>query len=304
MRHFLGALVLLGYHLLLTFYIGSSQYDLDLCKEILDEKLEAYPDGAFYKFFKGRYHFVQGQVDDAIHWYTSSVESQDDWPQFHHICYWELYWATLYSRQWWKTLRYANLLLEESKWSKCMYAYHKAAVMCMVQGELTEEQRQEQIDLMRNTPKWRQRIAGKSLPMEKFASKKAERFLEQGNHLCLPALELIYVWNGFKILGQQYSLVEPIYVLVEETAKRLEQNKSSVKYYEDDLCLLNLLMGMCLKNMKSPLQAEECLKVVMSHAGKLKQDTYLVPYATFEYAQLLRDSGQVELAMQYLESAK
>lgn len=108
--------------------------------------------------------------------------------------------------------------------------------------------------IIRNVPAWKQRIAGKSVPMEKFAVRKAERFLSQDNHLCLPAIELIYVWNGFKILGQQYHLVEPIYVLIENTISKLEKHKDEVKFYNEDLCLLNLLMAMCLKHMKSPLQ--------------------------------------------------
>ena len=88
-------------------------------------------------------------MPEAIHWYSRSVSSQNDWPQFHHVCYWELYWATAFSRQWRRAAEYASLLLEESKWSRCMYAYQKAAVMCMVQGELSGEEREEQIELMR-----------------------------------------------------------------------------------------------------------------------------------------------------------
>ncbi len=78
----------------------------------------------------------------------------------------------------------------------------------------------------------KQRIAGKSLPMEKYAVRKAQRFLEQGNNLALPAIELIYVWNGFKILGQKFQLVEPLYVLVEKTEKRL-------KKYKGNTCVLS-----------------------------------------------------------------
>ena len=61
--------------------------------------------------------------------------------------------------------------------------------------------------------------------MEKFAINKAQRFLDQGNQLVLPALELIYVWNGFRILGKYWHLVEPIYALVEQTMKRLQAEK-------------------------------------------------------------------------------
>ena len=58
--------------------------------------------------------------------------------------------------------------------------------------------------------------------MEKFAVRKAERYLDQENHLVLPALELIYVWNGFAILGQDYKLVENMYILVEKEKKKVE----------------------------------------------------------------------------------
>merc|ERR1719273_205318 len=71
-------------------------------------------------------------------------------------------------------------------------------MLCMVQDDLTDEHREEQIELMQNVPKWKQRIAGKSLPMEKFAIRKSQRFLDQGCFLVLPALELIYVWHHDK----------------------------------------------------------------------------------------------------------
>lgn len=51
------------------------------------------PNGAWFLFYKGRYELVQGNVDEALVWYERSRLSQDIWPQFHHICYWEMIWA-------------------------------------------------------------------------------------------------------------------------------------------------------------------------------------------------------------------
>ncbi len=78
----------------------------------------------------------------------------------------------------------------------------------------------------------------------------------------------------------------------------------SNRYYNDDFCLLQLLNAMCLKHMSSPLQAEESLKAVISFSGQLKADTYLIPYALFEYAMLLKEQGMTDAAMEHLESAK
>ena len=68
----------------------------------------------------------------AIHWYQKSCASQEDWPQLHHVCYWELIWAHQFSQDWWGAHRYATLLFNESKWSRCFYAYQMAVMLCMV----------------------------------------------------------------------------------------------------------------------------------------------------------------------------
>ncbi len=50
--------------------------------------------------------------------------------------------------------------------------------------------------------------------------------------------------------------------------------------------------------------AEQRLKEVMGHSGKLKEDTYLIPYAILEYGLLLKDKGDFKAAIQQLEKAK
>ena len=76
-------------------------------------------------------------------------------------------------------------------------------------------------------------------------------------------------------------------------------------FYDDDYCLVTLLQGMCLKNMKSPLQAEECFKSVIDQYPKLtKPYNYLGPYAMSEIATLNREQGNLIGALELLERAK
>ena len=68
-------------------------------------------------------------------------------------------------------------------------------------GQSTEKEvvgtTDEEIELlMENVKKFKKRIAGKSLQMEKLAVARADRYL-RGGKLILPALEMIYLWNGF-----------------------------------------------------------------------------------------------------------
>lgn len=91
--------------------------------------------------------------------------------------------------------------------------------------------------------------------MEKFAIKKAERFVAQKNHLTLPAVELMYLWNTFKILGKHFTLADNVYKLIESTLDELSTKKETTKYDADNRALLLLLKGACLRQMNSPLQA-------------------------------------------------
>lgn len=65
-----------------------------------------------------------------------------------------------------------------------------------------------------------------------------------------------------------------------------------------------LLKGACLRYMGSPLQAEECLKEVITLEKSIKEDSYLVPYAAVELALIHLDQGEDSKANQLLEDVK
>ena len=51
-------------------------------------------------------------------------------------------------------------------------------------------------------PKLKQRIAGKSLPFEKFAVAKAKRYMDQNEYLTLPAMvSVCFLRAGFSLLS-------------------------------------------------------------------------------------------------------
>jgi uncharacterized membrane-anchored protein len=72
----------------------------------------------------------------------------------------------------------------------------------------------------------------------------------------------------------------------------------------DNRALVLLLKGASLRQMQSPLQAEECLNNVLLLEKKLKEDLYLIPYALVELALLFREQGNITKAAQLLEDAK
>ncbi|CAK9819949.1 Tetratricopeptide repeat protein 39B [Anthophora plagiata] len=300
LRHVLCAIFLLSYNLLISFALGHHDGDLDWCEKALEKELSHYPNGVMFLFFKGRYELARGNFENAIDWYTKSWKSQDLWPEFHDICYWELMWAHCSLQQWDEAATFAQTLMKKSNWSRTIYVYHKAAILLM---QKPPPQKEDIDTLMMIVPYYKQRIAGKSVPMEKFAIKKAARYFSQKKDLVLPMFELMYLWNLFRALGKRQDLIMSIFKVIEGTEKELA-NKSKTEFHADNEALLLLLKGACLRQMKHPLLAENCLKRVLEMDKSIKEDTYLLPYATVELALLAEDQGNIPLAIELLEDAK
>lgn len=310
-RQVLCVMTLLGYNLIVCYVLSHKEGDLNFCDDLLVKQLKQYPDGVWFLFFKGRLEFMKGNLDEALMWYKKSWKSQNVWPQFHHLCFWELLWVNCLRLDWRESLLFATYLVEHSKWSRTIYTYQKASIMCMMKrSDLTSTELRTLDGLMKEVPKYKQRIAGKSLPMEKFACKKTERFFAQQSFLYVPAIELMYLWNLFKILGKHFQLADGVFRIVEENLNELEarqQKKASsplTPYDADNKALLLLLKGACLRQMNSPLQALKCLETVVSMFKDLKEDLYLVPYAIVEIALIYVDEGKKEQAILALEDAK
>ncbi|KAL1130380.1 hypothetical protein AAG570_013318 [Ranatra chinensis] len=303
-RQVLSVMTLLTYNLIVVYILSHTDGDLDMCDEILQCQLKLYPEGAWFLYFKGRLEFMRGNINDANNWYVKSWKSQSVWPQFHHLCFWELMWTNCVKQDWEEAAMHASSLLSESRWSRTIYGYQKVSMMLMMKS-LTKEQKEEISLLIKNIPGWRQKIAGKSLPMEKFCAKRCERYIVQGQFLVLPAIELLYVWNFFKVLGKTWHYCHAVYKLILNTIMEMEGEKwPNSEFNQDNKALLLLLKGACLNQMGSPLQAEECFKEVLSLEKKIKEDHFLPPFAMVELAITYYKEGSALKAIQLLEDVK
>lgn len=72
--------------------------------------------------------------------------------------------------------------------------------MCMIDPrDLTTSEKTTIDRLLQDVPKYKQRIAGKSLPMEKFACKRSERYFLTGM-LVIPAIgEMLRLMDYFHL---------------------------------------------------------------------------------------------------------
>ncbi|XP_029914278.1 tetratricopeptide repeat protein 39A isoform X1 [Myripristis murdjan] len=304
LRSMLCGLLLLCYYTFLTFILGTGEGDVADAEQLLKPFRLRYPRGAIFLFFAGRTEEIKGNIDEAVKLFEDGCKAQHAWKQFHHMCYWELMWCFTYKRVWKMAYFYADLLSQESRWSKAMYVYMKAACLSMLPVDEARPFGENEIELFRQVPSFKQKIAGKSPPTEKFAIRKARRYKAQcPARLPVPVLEMMYMWNGFTMIRKRPELTEGMMQTLVEAERTLLESPEN-EYSVDDRCVIHLLMGLCLKNQGKAQAAEDCFNKVYASEKKIRFDHYLVPNSLLELSLLYIDQGRRDEAVRVLRKAK
>uniref|UniRef100_A0A8C9T5L3 Zgc:158403 n=1 Tax=Scleropages formosus TaxID=113540 RepID=A0A8C9T5L3_SCLFO len=290
LRSMLCVLLLLCYYTFLTFILGNTP--------------TLIPKTAIFLFFAGRAEEIKGNIDEAVALFEDGCRAQQAWKQFHHMCYWELMWCFTFKRVWKMAYFYADLLSQESRWSKAMYVYMKAACLSMLPKDEARPFGENEVELFRQVPTFKQKIAGKSPPTEKFAIRKAKRYKASCSvRLPVPVLEMMYMWNGFTMIRSRPELTRGMMETLVEAEHTFQESHGTAtenEYMTDDSCVIQLLKGMCLKNEG---QNEALCKFSCSEK-KIRFDDYLVPNALLELGLLYIDLGRKDEAIKLLQKAK
>ncbi|XP_050817633.1 tetratricopeptide repeat protein 39A isoform X1 [Gopherus flavomarginatus] len=303
-RSVLCTMLLLCYHTFMTFVLGTGKGNVEEAERLLKPYLARYPKGAIFLFFAGRIETIKGNIDTAVSRFEECCEAQQHWKQFHHMCYWELMWCFTYKRQWRMAYFYADLLSKENNWSKVTYIYMKAAYLSMFGPDDHRPFGDNEVELFRIVPSLKLKIAGKSLPTEKFAIRKSRRYLPSNPvPLPVPALEMMYIWNGYAVIGKCPDLTEGMLQTLTEAEAALERSPAT-ELLADDQCLVKLLKGLCLKHLGKISEAEDHFIYIHLNERKIKYDHYLIPNALLELAVLYMDHGRREEGVKLLERAK
>ncbi|XP_030207510.1 tetratricopeptide repeat protein 39B [Gadus morhua] len=305
LRSILSMLTLLMYHLYITVILGTGEVDLTEAENLLEPYIKKFPNGALILFYTARIALLKGNFTFAREKYLACITAQQEWRQIHHLCYWELMWAHSFEQEWKKAYHYADLLSKESKWSQSTYMYQKAALLSMLPDAEVEAMGQNAEDLFKQVEGLRLRIAGKSVPTEKFAAKKAQRCSSsRPTKPVLPALEMMYVWNGFTIVGKRPELTYSILSTIQKAEDQLASSASQSDHHVDDQCVVQLLKGLCLRQLGSLDEAEGCFNQVISSEQQIKYDDYLVPFTMYELGLIYKQRGDTHKAVELLEKIK
>lgn len=313
---------LLIFHLFLSGFTHDG-VDVMMAQKIVDWNLKRYPEGVFFLLAQGRLSLSRSQPKRAIECYQKAMNVQSQYRNLHHLSFWEMAISNLGIWEIEESLKCWRNLHKESTWSKAVYAYGVAALLIQLGGE---ENKAEGLKLMTEVPKLRQRIAGKSIPLEKYVARKARKCEAQGGRLLLPALELACILHAVSRAPRPV-IAEQMLPLVDAALVELKRYEGSPEKYGkgsefwDDWCLARHLEGVCLRYVAYPaphaiVDPDEVVSIpqveaaeracaafqsVFENGTKIELDHYVVYFAHFEYGRLLACMGDKEGARVQLD---
>lgn len=299
----LCSIVIILYHTVIRYALGKGCQDLDYVGKVLKPLQNSYPKSTLIQFFAGRYENTRGNSQKAIQWLTKSLNTEVDWKKFQHFSHWELNWCYMLNGEFRKAIPHVEFLLRENSWSKSTYTYMKAAQLSMG-NDCTDAEKKEITEMITKVPELKHHFSGKSIPLEKFFCKKADKFKAQNNWLLYPVYEMMYVWNYFILLKGKKEVLNGIIAKLDRSLAELKETKKDWAYFADNYCLATFLKGLCLRYMGTPLSAEECFKEVLKNQKLIKDDIYLPACAAMELGFICIETKNYPVALQYLELAK
>ncbi|XP_066243626.1 tetratricopeptide repeat protein 39B-like [Saccopteryx leptura] len=266
--------------------------------------LRKFPKCVILKFFQARFSMLKGKVETAQLTLEECIFIQNEWKQLDHLCYWELMWCCIFVQDWKQAYHYADLLFQHSRWSKAMYLYSKAVLLALLPSGFAKPASEDMNTLFLKVDNLRIRFLGNSVPVEKFVAEKGQRYgTTTGWFIAQPILEFVYAWSGFQVMSKRLHLVSCWLSIIDKGEDILRENPNK-EYGTDDLSLLNLLKGLCLRYLGKYSTAEQYFNRVIQKEKLLKYDHYLVPYTYYELGILYYLKGDYANAMKNLDNIK
>ncbi|EIW69618.1 hypothetical protein TREMEDRAFT_44103 [Tremella mesenterica DSM 1558] len=316
-------IILLAFHLVIPVLMPVAGVDVPTARNILSYNLRRYPDGVFFLYFQARLHTMQCEPELANKSLQRALDLKLEYLQLQHMYQWDYACNFMMLSNWKGALDCFSILKDESNWSRAVYTYSAAA--CLV--ELAEEEGDAEVKLaeadklMKDIPKLTKKIAGKSLPIEKLAGRKARKFESQNRSLFLPAMELAYVFGSLSHTPRSCLLSRTI-PRIDRMLKRLEtstpESYGNGHQYWDDYCLGHFLRGVAQAVARyqppeaSPSAsrpssgeptdeeidrgAEEDLNLVVKHGPEVQLDHYILFHCHYELGKLYARRGDMEKA--------
>jgi tetratricopeptide (TPR) repeat protein len=291
-------MILLTFHLVISVLMPVSGVDIPTARNILDYNMKRYPNGIFFLYFQARLYTSECEPEQANESLQKALELDLEYVQLQHMCLWDYGCNYLQLNNWEGARQCYEILRQESNWSRAVYTYATAVnIMELVNDPAHPEHTSKHVtELVTQIPKLVKKIAGKSLPIEKFIARKARKYTSQDNRLFLPAMELAYVFGSLGYTPRRILLSKWLPHIDAELAKLEASNPDewgNGTEYWDDYALGHFLRGIvqAVARYQPPEASPNALQPI---AGQ-PSDTELDAGAEADFKKVVECSPNVRL---------
>ncbi|OMH85851.1 Tetratricopeptide repeat protein 39B [Zancudomyces culisetae] len=236
LRSQLSYLVLLGFH---TVVCPEScireRNGVEFAKKIIEEQVTEFPNSHLINFFAGRIEELEQRSENAIQLYSFVASSgqnsermgsvkqnenvnakiNDGWIKMTHLGVWQKSLVLLGMRRWEEACEGFEVLRTQSRWSTAVYTYCVAVCRWEKYLELSKTKNHSTdpstlkkmfndiCELFESVEKLKKKIAGKTVPAEKYVTRKSKKFFLQKKYLMRPGLELLLIYNCIPKMSQK-----------------------------------------------------------------------------------------------------
>ncbi|XP_032980510.1 tetratricopeptide repeat protein 39B-like [Rhinolophus ferrumequinum] len=303
-NNILSILTLLFYYNYIYVAFGVEVGSSSTTEDLFLIYLQKFPRCVILKFFHARLSMLKGHFKNAQLILEECIFIQNEWKQIHHLCYWELMWCHIFLQEWKPAYHYANLLSHSSRWSQAIYSYSKAMLLALLPSGFAKSVSEDMNSLFLKVDSLKIKFSGTSVPIEKFIAEKCQRYGTTSDWFTAqPILEFIYAWSGFRVMSKKLHLISCWLSIIDKGEDFLRKNPNK-EYGTDDMSLLNLMKGLCLKHLGKYSAAEQYFNSVIQKEKLLKYDHYLVPYAYYELGILHYLKGDYARATKNLDNIR
>ncbi|KAJ3129626.1 hypothetical protein HK098_000777 [Nowakowskiella sp. JEL0407] len=254
LRKFLCDLYLLVYHVVLCTNLQLPDINLNLATQILNQQLEKHPNSFVFLEFAGRLNQTQANPVAAIKDYERVVSLCCDLRNLSHTSYWDIGICQAALLDWDGVYKSYGILFEESKWTKAVYRYIMAVAL-----HAKGSSQDEVCALLEEVPKYMKKVAGKSVPIEKFVVRKCRKYAMQKSRLLLPIFEIFYFLHVYEYMTQEklreaIELFDKSFEGLNRQLDSFVEDENFFPYptFYDDMCSVKFLKGVALYNLALP----------------------------------------------------
>ncbi|KAJ3231070.1 hypothetical protein HDU81_004060 [Chytriomyces hyalinus] len=256
LRKSFSELILFSYHIILASLNPLPDTNLPLASAKLDACLANRSESFIYRALKARMLETQARPKEAEAEYAAVVALQRDYQQLYHACLWDMGICRMAQLKFAEAFEGYSVLFEESQWTRTVYRYTQAVTLYSL--DPTDPRI---VTMMKEVPVLVRKIAGITVPLEKFVSRKSKKFLRQGNRLLFPAYEILYFFHGLVMMGRDSlnTVVEQATAaLIDLEVQRLRfvgeggEGAGPYETFSDDVCLALFVRAVALRELGYP----------------------------------------------------